>query len=77
MQVLNEIISLADSPSSSGGSSNYKDFDNYITEMFEQVFDPVWATQKGWLMTERRLPSAEGKRGSSFPGLMQELKGVE
>lgn len=45
MQVLNEIISLADSPHSPD-TTVFKDFDNFITGLFDQVYDPVWMTQR-------------------------------
>ena len=57
MRVINDIVSLADRPSpvyseSSDGEddfeelTNFKDFDNYITKLFEKVYDPIWMKEK-------------------------------
>lgn len=53
MQVLNEIISLADSPHSPD-TTIFKDFDNYITGLFDKVYDPVWMTQRASLKVDSR-----------------------
>ena len=49
MRVLNEIISLADSPSllysNNEGVSNFNEFDEYITQLFDKAYDPVWMSQ--------------------------------
>ena len=56
MRVLNEIISLADREVAHNNSSidsgedeemtNFKDFDDYMTQFFDKVYDPLWMQQK-------------------------------
>jgi hypothetical protein len=50
MRVLNEIISLADAPSGQAQPgepmNNFHDFDDFVTKLFERVYDPSWMAQK-------------------------------
>ena len=47
MRVLNELISLADGQSNTvQESTNFHDFDEYITRLFDKVYDPLWMNSK-------------------------------
>ena len=47
MRVLNELISLADNQSPNVPQcTNFNDFDEYITRLFDKVYDPLWMNSK-------------------------------
>ena len=47
MRVLNELISLADGQSVKvEDCTNFNDFDEYITRLFDKVYDPIWMNSK-------------------------------
>ena len=50
MRVLNEVISIADAPSvnstRSKEISNSHEFEEFMTNLFDKVYDPVWMNKK-------------------------------
>ena len=56
MRVLNEVISIADAPSASSTKSrevsNSQEFEEYMTNLFEKVYDPVWMNNKSTVEKE-------------------------
>ena len=50
MRVLNEVISVADAPSTNSTRSkeisNSHEFEEYMTNLFDKVYDPVWVNHK-------------------------------
>ena len=52
MQVMNEVIQLAQDSSAVDKNeeddqiSNFKDFDSFVSKIFDKVYDPLWMKKK-------------------------------